>query len=207
LVATGKDLSAGSTIALFDLKPCAMKLIRFYSLVVLAALLSGCSKDDGNSTVRIAGEWAFTNQSSQTFSYPGMLLNPYPVSVSSWAVSNDSIRVNFDRNGTYTFLNFRLPVATGQYHIVKDSLLVIAPDNSGFLKFCFSTPAWYASTGTVPVQVPYANYHFTSDTLHFKTAANNIVFTSFWINIATVPIQPGGDTVLLTQANSSFRKL
>ena len=174
-------------------------------------MIASCTKDDDSSSTAIAGTWIFTNQFSQSYSYPSVLLNnPYPISVSQWMVSNDSIKVTFDNSGHYSFSNSRFPVDTGTYTIIHDSLLIIKPDTSAFVKFCYTTPNFYGFSWTpgIPLpQLPYANFHFTSDTILFKKpGANSIIFTAFWLTKAAAPLIPSGDTIIVNQASSSFKK-
>ncbi|MEO5889384.1 MAG: hypothetical protein ABIQ31_03985, partial [Ferruginibacter sp.] len=86
-----------------------MKSLNYFGIIFIFSLIAGCSKDDGLPPANITGEWAFTNQFSQSFAFPSVLKNPFPVSTSSWMVSNDSTKIMFDTHGNYSFYNFRMP--------------------------------------------------------------------------------------------------
>lgn len=185
-----------------------MKHIKYLAQILTLIILSACSKSGEPPSNKIVGTWAFTNQLGKSFSYPSILTNPLPFSVSSWSVSVDSIKVTFNNNGSYSFSNFRLPTDRGSYSIVQDSLLVIKPDTAGFIKFCYSTPTLTAGSGTLPIYIPYSNFYFSSDTILFKKlTADQIAFTSFWLSKPSQPIQPSLDTIVINQAVSYFKRL
>ncbi len=188
-----------------------MKHSKFIApIITCLIIISSCTKDNNSPSNAIVGNWIFTNQFNQTYSYPAFLNNPSPISVSSWTISSDSIKITFDNSGNYSFVNFRYPIDNGTYAILHDSLLVIKPDTSGFVKFCYTTPYFYTFSWTpgIPLpQLPYSNFHFTSDTILFKKSnVDNITFTAFWLTKASTPLLPSGDTIIINQANSSFKK-
>lgn len=179
-------------------------------LFICFIIFASCKPNNNTPSNAITGTWKFTNQFSQTYSYPSILNDPIPVSVSSWSISIDSIRATFDNNGNYSFVNFRSPKENGTYSIFQDSLLIIKPDTSDFVKFCFTTPTFNAFSWVpeAPLpELPYSDFYFTSDTILFKKPdADNIIFTAFWLTLASKPLQPSGDTILVNQANSNFKK-
>ncbi|WP_462222685.1 hypothetical protein [Ferruginibacter sp.] len=188
-----------------------MKYAKFIGLIATCLIvIASCNKDNNLPPNSIVGTWIFTNQFTQTYSYPSILNNPFPISVSSWTISGDSIKATFDNNGNYSFVNFRSPIDNGTYTILHDSLLIIKPDTSGFIKFCYTTLNFYAfswTPGTPLPQLPYSNFHFTSDTILFKKSnVDNIIFTAFWLTKASRPLLPSGDTIIINQANSNFKK-
>jgi hypothetical protein len=187
-----------------------MKNAKFIALVIgCLIIIAACNKDNNSPVNSIVGTWVFTNQFNQSFSYPSVLNNPFPISVSSWTISSDSIKATFDNNGNYSFVNFRLPIDKGTYTVLHDSLLVIKPDTSGFVKFCYTTPIFYALSwipDTPLPQLPYASFHFTSDTILFKMTNTNILFTAFWLTKPASPLIPSGDTIIINQANSNFKR-
>lgn len=186
-----------------------MKRIITAVLTIFLLSLGACSKTENSSSITraIAGEWAFRSQFIQSFSYPSVLTNPTPVSISNWAVSNDSIKIRFDGSGNYSFKNFRLPADNGTYKIVQDSLLIIKPDTSGFIKFCYSSFNFYVSSSIV-TNFPTTTFHFNSDTIILKKAGSeNLELSTFWLTRATIPIQPSQDTILLNQSRFYFKRL
>ena len=91
-----------------------MKYAKFIGLTITCLIIiTSCTKDNNSPSNSIAGTWIFTNQFNQTYSYPSILNNPFPISVSSWTISGDSIKATFDNNGNYSFVNFRSPVDYG----------------------------------------------------------------------------------------------
>jgi hypothetical protein len=188
-----------------------MKYVKLVALTICTLIIiTSCTKDNNSGRSAIAGTWIFTNQVSQSNSYPSALINPYPISIASWTISSDSIKAIFDKDGNYTFTNFSLPIDKGTYTILHDSLLIINPDTSGFVKFCYTAPAFYGFSWTpqIPLpQLPYSDFYFTSDTILFKkTNTDNITFTAFWFKKASSPIQPSGDTIIINQATSNFKR-
>ena len=131
-----------------------MKYITLARIICIALFLSSCEKGDNDNSTTVSGKWAFTNQYARSFAYPTVLTNPMPFSILDWSLSNDSIQVNFDNNGNYTFSNYSLPTQTGKYSIVHDTVLLIKPDTSAFIKFCYSTQAFYAGSTTLPTPPP-----------------------------------------------------
>jgi hypothetical protein len=188
-----------------------MKYFKFtYLIISYLSVLASCNKNESPATNAIVGTWVFTNQFSQTYSYPSFLTNTNPISVSTWSISSDSIKATFDNNGNYSFEKFRSPIDYGKYTIFNDSLLIIKPDTSGFVKFCYTSPTFYVSSwipGTPLPQLPNVNFHFTSDTILFKKSnTDNIMFTAFWLTKSSTPVLPSGDTIIINQANSYFKK-
>jgi hypothetical protein len=186
-----------------------MKHVTLISIFFLIGVCVACNKHDNPSNA-VVGTWVFTNQFNKFYSYPSVVTDPNPISASTWSLSYDSIKVRFENNRNFTFTNFRLPIANGTYTIVQDSLLVIKPDTSSFIKFCYSTPTvTFGSFIPPPVQqiaLPYANFHFTSDTILFrKSSANDLAFTTFWFTKNTAR-QPSRDTLTLNEANSYFKR-
>lgn len=187
-----------------------MKYLALIRLAFLICVFVACNKKD-NPSNSVVGSWVFTNQFNKFYSYPSVVTDPNPISASTWSLSYDSIKITFENNGNFTFTNFRLPVAKGTYSILQDSLLLIKPDTSAFIKFCYSTPT--ATFGSfipqIPIQqvaLPYANFRFTSDTMLFrKSSATNLAFTTFWFTKNT-PRQPSRDTLTLNEVNSYFKK-
>jgi len=182
-------------------------------------MLTACSKNASDS---IVGTWVFTNQFTAS-SYTDHTLSPlYPSTYSTMALSNDSIRIVFNGNGTFTFYNFHLPVDQGTYSIVRDSLLVIQPDTAGFVKFNYPQPAATFSTttppvvppviipgdpSTYPVYAPYANFHFISDTIQFKITSGKVAFSTTWLSKQ----QPSGavptsDSLVINQCGNFFTR-
>lgn len=185
-----------------------MKRCKYFGQLLIVFIFCSCSKSGSELSSKVVGTWAFTNQFGQSFSYPSILQNPFPFSVSNWSISVDSVKVSFDNTGSYSFSNFRLPIDRGTYSIVQDSLLVIKPDTAGLIKFCYSTPTLTAGTGIPPVAIPYSNFRFSSDTILFtKTSDNKLVFTTFWLSKAAQPLQPGLDTIIINKAVSYFKQL
>lgn len=185
-----------------------MKSISYLPQLLFLIVLFGCSKSDNIPSNKIEGTWAFTNQLGRSFSYPSILTDPLPFSVSSWSIAVDSIKVTFDNKGNYTFSNFQLPIDRGSYSIVQDSLLIIKPDTAGLLKFSYSTPTLSAGSGIPPIYIPYSNFYFSSDTILFKNpSADKLVFATFWLSKAFQPIQPSMDTLVINQAISNFKRL
>ena len=127
-----------------------MKKIVFGYVLGLALLIS-CSKNDSAISNEIAGTWVFTGQVINSFAYPSVLTNPFPIASSGLSTSLDSIKITFDNNGNYTFSNFKLPVDRGTYKIVKDSMLVINPDTAAFVKFNYSLTSVTFSSAVTPV--------------------------------------------------------
>ena len=170
-------------------------------------LLVSCSKSDNANSIGLAGTWIFTERVSNSFAYPSVLINPYPIASSRWVTSLDSIKITFDNNGNYEFSNFNLPVDKGRY-IVKDSFLIINPDTSGFVKFNYSLISVAFSPVTTPVQYsPYQDFHFSSDTILIKkTTSHNVSFSTQWLTKATSPILPGNDTLILNHSVNNFKR-
>jgi hypothetical protein len=171
-------------------------------------LLISCSKDDNSGSNAIVGTWVFTSRATNSFAYPSVLTNPFPIGSSSWSTSSDSIKISFDNKGSYTFLNFNLPVDKGNYVIAQDSFLIIKPDTADFVKFNYSLSSVAFSSGTSPAPVsPYNDFHFSSDTIIMKKSANNeITFSTFWLTKAQNPIIPSNDTLILNHSLNNFKR-
>lgn len=185
-----------------------MRKIFIGFFLILTSIVS-CSKSDISSGNAVVGTWVFTNQLTNSFAYPSVLTNPFPVGNTSWSTSVDSIKITFDNNGNYTFWNFHLPVDNGKYFIAQDSFIIIKPDTADFVKFNYSLPLLTGGTGIPPVPVysPYSNFHFSSDTILFnKSTSNNIVFSGAWLTKANSPIIPSNDTLILNQTLSYFKR-
>ena len=171
-------------------------------------LIMSCSKDTNTTSNTVVGTWVFTNQITNSFAYPSALTNPFPIGVTNWTTSFDSIKIIFDKTGSYTFLNFNLPVDKGEYRITSDSFIIIKPSTAGFVKFNYSFVSVTFSTGTTSTPAPpYPDFKFSSDTILFKKSTNNkIVFSGKWLTKANNPILPGNDTLILHQSFNYFTK-
>lgn len=181
-----------------------MKIFFIIIGIILVSICS-CSKKGNEPSNSITGTWSFKTQSGATFTYPSILTNPQPVALSHSTVSDNSIKINFN-NGNYTFLNHQLPADYGSYTIVQDSMLIIQPDSSKFVAFCYTANFITASSTTVPT--PYMPFHYYGDTIIFKKLTNDsLIFKAYWSNKYSMPIQPSQDTILLNQAYSYFKKL
>ena len=181
----------------------------FMTLILCPTLIVSCSKNDVSPTKAVVGTWIFTNQLTNSFAYPSVFTNPFPIGNTSWSTNVDSIKITFDKNGNYTFWNFHLPIDNGKYSIAQDSFIIIKPDTADFVKFNYSLPLLTVGTGIPPIGVysPYSNFHFSSDTILFKkSASNNIVFSGAWLTKASNPIIPGNDTLILNQSLNYFKR-
>jgi len=164
-------------------------------------IVSSCTKQDSSPTDAVAGTWTFTAQVFQSFS-PSTVSSPTTVYNSSSPA--DSVRIIFDGSGNYAFMNYQLPVDIGKYTIIRDSLLIIKPDTSGFVKFNYTVPSNFSIIGSGS-STPYANFHFTSDTIVFqKTAGYLITFGSTWKEKSSTPVAPGTDSMVLNKNYTTF---
>lgn len=183
---------------------------KIIGLILGFTLLVSCSKSDSSPSNIIVGTWIFTNQLTLSYAYPsGLTNNPFPIGSSSSSTTLDSIKITFDNNGNYAFRNFHFPVDNGKYMIVQDSFIIIKPDTADFVKFNYSLPSYSFGTGIPqnPVNLPYSNFHFSSDTiLYKKSTSNNIIFSGSWLSKANSPIIPGNDTLILNQSLNYFRR-
>jgi hypothetical protein len=170
--------------------------------------LISCSKNDDSVSNPVVGTWVFTNRVTNSFAYPSVLTNPFPIGSSSWSVSSDSIKISFDNDGNYTFLNFNLPVDKGSYILAQDSFLIIKPDSADFIRFNYSLSSVGFSSGTNPDPVPpYHDFRFSSDTVVMKKSTNNnITFAALWLTKAQNPIIPSNDTLILNYSLSNFKR-
>jgi hypothetical protein len=170
--------------------------------------LISCSKNDHSVSDPVVGTWVFTNRVTNSFAYPSVLTNPFPIGSSSWSISSDSIQISFDNDGNYTFLNFNLPVDKGSYILAQDSFLIIKPVSSDFIKFNYSLSSVGFSSGTNPAPVPpYNDFRFSSDTIVMKKPTdNNITFSALWLTKAQNPIIPSNDTLILNYCLSNFKR-
>src|SRR5215467_15177994 len=111
-----------------------MKLLFIRSALILTLFLS-CNKNSTQQSNSVVGTWIFTNQTTVSYAYPSVLNNDtFPIANSTASTTSDSIRVTFDNNGNYTFMNYRLAADNGTYIISQDSFMVINPDTAGFIK-------------------------------------------------------------------------
>ena len=85
----------------------------FIGLILSLTLIISCLKSDVSSANAVVGTCVFTNQLTNSFAYPSVLTNPFPVGNTTWSTNVDSIKITFDNNGNYTFRNFHLPVDNG----------------------------------------------------------------------------------------------
>jgi len=185
-----------------------MKKMKLIALLLLLTLGLACSRTNNSPANAIAGTWIFTNQSTFSYAYPDVLTNPLPFATGRYTTTIDSIKISFFNNGTYAFSNFRLPIDNGTYIIAQDSLLIIKPDTSGFVKYNYTLPVTYSFTGPNPplTPPPYAGFIFTSDTILFKKSNNNtIAFSGIWLAKAVSPIIPSNDTIILNQCINYFK--
>lgn len=181
----------------------------FSGLLLSMTFIVSCSKNDTLNSNILVGSWTFTNQAINSFAYPSVLNNnPFPVGTSTMSIAIDSIKLTFDNAGNYTFSNFHLPVDKGKYTIVQDSLLVIKPDTSDFVKFNYTLQSVTFVSGIPPVPIysPYSSFHFSTDTIRFKLTNNNIIFSGVWVTKANHPIIPSNDTLLLNQSLNYFKR-
>lgn len=186
----------------------------FIGLILILTLFVSCSKNNTQTSSSVVGTWIFTNRSIASYAYPSVLTNnPFPIAISSSSTTIDSIKVTFDNNGNYSFINYHLPIDNGTYIVVQDSFIVISPDTAGFVKFNYTLPTLIGANDTtpgvppVPIYAPYANFQYTSDTILFKKSANNnIIFSGAWLTKANQPIIPSNDTLVLNQSLNYFKK-
>ncbi len=192
-----------------------MKLLSQIMILLIGVLFVACSKKSSSPSDSLAGTWIFTNQLTQS-SVPvsTSLIGSSPSVTTSWTAPADSIKITFDGNGSYTFLNFHLPIDRGTYTILKDSFLVIHPDTADFVKFNYTlpvigfsgtvtTPTSPTTTPLLPTYVPYTNFHFVSDTILFRKATDNskLTFIGTW---RTTQAAPANDTIVLNQCTNFF---
>lgn len=185
------------------------KMKTIFSVIFLSWIsLISCSKTDDSVSNPVVGTWVFTNRVTNSFAYPSVLTNPFPIQSSSWSISSDSIKIRFDNDGNYTFLNFNLPVDKGSYVLAQDSLLIIKPDSADFIRFNYSLSSVTFSSGTNPAPVPpYNDFRFSSDTIVIKKSTNNsITFSAIWLAKAQNPIIPSNDTLILNNSLSNFKR-
>jgi len=182
-----------------------MNLLKPWKLLISFIVISSCSKTDTSPSNTLVGTWIFTSQYTQSFSYPSMLTNPYPFSVSSYTIAMDSIQLSFHNIGNYSFTNLRTPIDHGTYSVFQDSLLIIEPDTSGLIKFSYNTLTLSFSSQVSPPPLPYQNFKFTSDTIFFKANTNNLILTTIQLSKPSTPIQPAGDTIVISQCITNFR--
>ncbi len=179
-------------------------------LALLCTIFS-CSKTSDSSPNDIAGTWVFTSGVSASYAYPAVLQNPSAiVEQGNTVVSDDSIRITFNGNGSYTFLNHRLPPDAGTYRVSQDSFLIIQPDSAAFIKFSYPALGVVAGTtdtsGTLPKPEPYANFQFVSDTILIKKSSNGIIFSTAWLTHTSYPLALTNDTLLLNINSSNFKR-
>jgi hypothetical protein len=181
-------------------------IVVIFSFIIIAS----CSKNNDPASYSIVGTWKFASQNNISFSYPSVLTNPTPIGTSNFTYPTDSIKAIFNINGNFSFSNFRLPISYGTYKVIRDTLVVITPDTSGLIQFCYNVPfigggTWIPGTPLPPTPLPYSNFQFTSDTIIFKNYNNkDLVFTAYRLTKTITPNLPSGDTLLLNKITSNF---
>lgn len=212
-----------------------MRPIWLWAFLIFAGGLSSCQKDKPVATEKLSGTWIFTDENMVTFaphgsqvpmsSFKGSAINFHTITTagygmlatSSMTMTDGSIRITFNGQGTYTFASPWRPDETGHYRVVQDSLLVIQPDSADFIKFNYPTMSVSAgsviitSVDSLPAYDPYDNddYQFIGDTVYFTCPDNHreLTLATSWISKAAAPTEPFWKDTLLLQAHiAHFRR-
>ena len=178
--------------------------------LALLCIIYSCSKKSDSSPGDITGTWVFTSSMSTSYDYPAVLQNPSAiVERGNSIVSDDSIKITFNSNGNYTFLNHSLPPDAGSYRVSQDSFLIIQPDSAAFIKFNYPAMGLFGLTdtsGTLPKPEPYADFHFVSDTILVKRSGNALTLSTAWLTHTSYPLPITNDTLLLDISSSNFQR-
>jgi hypothetical protein len=154
----------------------------YYCILFTLFLLISCTKTVPPSSLtsnKIVGVWVINNQVSGAWPYPWPSDWPaynysyaYDASLQFSTFNNDTFNVKFSSDGTYSytrpvggysfpspgvivFTPFSLLKSSGPYRVLDDTEIIIEPDTSELLKFCFTSTSTYL--GILP-----------GDTLHFN---------------------------------------
>ncbi|QEC66761.1 hypothetical protein FRZ67_05375 [Panacibacter ginsenosidivorans] len=110
--------------------------------LIFPLLFLSCNKDSSSLSKSISGKWKFTDWRFDEGTWIGndTISDPYPaVSVAIGKYNNDTFSISFTANGNFTFvypstISLNLPhtwqTASGSYHIITDSSMIISPNNS-----------------------------------------------------------------------------
>jgi hypothetical protein len=140
--------------------------------------------------------------------YPSIFSSGVPSSISTDFITGDQIRVTFSSDGNFKFFYYDKPPEVGTFKILKDTLLVIQPDTSGFLKFCsFRSQVGFATSRLQPYNIPALNVSPINDTVVVRRISNDeLVFAMFNFTKAQAPIVLSMDTLIYTEIFSTFRR-
>ena len=172
----------------------------------LSLLCYSCSKNDNLTANPIAGTWVFDSSFAISYAYPSLYNVVYVYGSTN---SGGDVRVTFDNNHNYTFSNSIYPIDRGVYSIVQDSFLVIQPDTAALVKLNYTLPILFSgsSGGSLPpIPPPYYGFQYTSDTILFKIANNNLILSGVWLSKAATPLFPSDDTMQLNRVTNYFKK-
>ena len=142
---------------------------------------------------KIVGVWLVKNQVSGAWPYPWPVSWPaydyalsYPESLQFDYFTNDSFNVKFGNDGTYSYTRptggysypapglilytpYHVIQASGSYHVLNDEEILIGPDSSELLKFCFNSASNYISL-------------LPSDTIHLEyNLSDSLTVLQRWI--------------------------
>ncbi len=172
-----------------------MKIIS-YSILFTFFLWMSCTKSSLSNSLtsnKIVGTWVVKNQVSGAWPYPWPVSWPaynyafaYQESLQFALFKNDTFNVKFGNDGTYSytkptggysfpapgiilFTPFRLIQSNGTYRILNSGAIIIKPDTSELLKFCFTSASSHLSI-------------FHSDTIHFEfNSSDSLTVLQRWV--------------------------
>ncbi|HET9278604.1 MAG TPA: hypothetical protein VFN95_10460 [Flavitalea sp.] len=183
-----------------------MKNISVILLAFVSIAFFHCSKE-GKQRKTVVGEWTFKSKTVQVGPYPSMFSKGAPSWVSTETSNSNFVRVSFNLDGNFTFFYYDKPPQIGQFKIFEDTLLVIQPDTSGFLKFCSFLPRAAFSATRLLFNTPELNVDPLNDTILIRKIGNDeIEFALFNITKAQVPSIPNRDTLVYTEVLSTFSR-